>query len=351
MTKQNETIVDCDIHTGTVPENELKERLPPRYEDRGLTLPMPGYENPHGRRISDFEEGDEDSPRFGPENVVTNHIDEYGIDYGIITGSTLMMAVALHPNRDYAAEVARAHNEHIDEVWLPTDDRFRGSILIAPQYPDRAVDLIEEYGPQDEFVQVMMASMSDEAYGHPKFWPIYEAAEKHDLPVAIHTANDGAGLSSPATPGHPSNYFSWHNMIPSGYMGHVNSLIVEGVFEEYPDLNFVCVEGGFAWVPHLMWRMDKNWKGLRDQAPWLEEPPSHYIRNNVRFTTQPVAEPENSEHLLQILDMMHAEETLMFSADYPHWDTDDPRLILPNNTPTDVRSQIMSKNALEIYSL
>ncbi|WP_436348380.1 amidohydrolase family protein [Natronorubrum sp. FCH18a] len=344
-------IVDCDVHTRTIPEEVIEEKLPPRYAGRGLTLPTPGYANPHGRTITDFEDDPKAPGRFGPADVVENHLDEYGIEYGIVTGSTLMMSVALHPNRDYAAEVARVHNEYVAETWLPADDRFRGSVLVAPQAPERAVEQIEEYGPRDGFVQVIMASMSDEAYGHPKFWPVYEAAEKHDLPVAIHTSNDGAGLSSPATPGQPTNYFSWHNMIPAGYMGHVNSLIVEGVFDEFPGLTFVCVEGGFAWVPHLMWRMDKNWKGLREQAPWLENPPSRYIRDHVRFTTQPVAEPENDDHLLQILEMMHADETLMFSADYPHWDTDDPRLILPNDTPTSFRDRIMHGNAQDVYDL
>jgi predicted TIM-barrel fold metal-dependent hydrolase len=96
--------------------------------------------------------------------------------------------------------------------------------------------------------------------------------------------------------------------------------------------------------------MDKNWKGLRDQVPWLEKPPSEYIREQVWFTTQPIEETDDPNHLIQIFDMMHAEETLMFSSDYPHWDGDDPRYSLPN-LDEPIRSRLFFRNAKEVYEL
>ena len=49
----------------------------------------------------------------------------------------------------------------------------------------------------------------------------------------------------------------------------VTSLVCEGVFEHIPNLKIVLVEGGFAWLPALCWRLDKHWKRLKAEVPLL----------------------------------------------------------------------------------
>jgi len=133
-------------------------------------------------------------------------------------------------------------------------------------------------------------------------------------------------------------------------MATVNSLVCEGVFEKFPTLKFVAIEGGIAWLPHLMWRMDKNYKALRAQTPWLKKLPSDYIRQHIRVTTQPIEETEKPEHLLQIFEMINAPHMIMFSSDYPHWDFDNPKMSLPP-LPKEMKERIFWKNAAELYGL
>jgi predicted TIM-barrel fold metal-dependent hydrolase len=97
-----------------------------------------------------------------------------------------------------------------------------------------------------------------------------------------------------------------------------------------------------------MWRLDKNWRGLRDELPWLTRAPSDYIIDHIRFTTQPFVEPKKREHLEVLCDIISADRTLLFSTDYPHWDFDDPDRAL-RSLPPYVRARIFAKNALEIY--
>lgn len=347
--REDVTLVDCDIHIDHLSEELLAERMPPRYRDRGVTLPSPGYAHPHGRKIEDAGQGW--SERASPEKTREFLLDRFDVDYGIITGSTPVLGVSAHPNADYATELARVHNQYVVESWLSEDDRLRGSVVVAPQDASGAVELIEEFGSHPRMVQVVMGSSADDVYGSRKYWPVYEAAVDNDLPVAIHPANDGAGTSNPLGPGHPETYFEFHNVFPNAYVAHVNSLVVRGVFEKFPDLQFVGIEGGFAWLPHLVWRMDKNWRSLRDQAPWLEHPPSHYVRRNLRLTTQPVPEPERAEHLTQLLEMIHADETLMFCSDFPHWDGDDPMVGLPTGLSNRLRDRITHGTAMDVYDL
>jgi predicted TIM-barrel fold metal-dependent hydrolase len=132
-------------------------------------------------------------------------------------------------------------------------------------------------------------------------------------------------------------------------MGHTVSLIAEGVFQKFPNLKFVLIEGGIGWMPHLMWRMDKNYKALRQLVPWLNEMPSAVMRRHIRLTTQPIEEPENPKHLLNIFDMLGSDEMVMFSSDYPHWDFDDPIAAL-RHLPDSLKLRLFRENALATYN-
>ena len=80
----------------------------------------------------------------------------------------------------------------------------------------------------------------------------------------------------------------------------MTTLVFEGVFERFPKLKVVLIEGGFTWVPSHCWRMDKHWERMRKEVPHLKRPPSEYVREHFWYTTQPVEEPENPEHLADL---------------------------------------------------
>jgi predicted TIM-barrel fold metal-dependent hydrolase len=180
------------------------------------------------------------------------------------------------------------------------------------------------------------------------YWPIYEAACEMKLPVSVHPGTEGRGISNGFIAGAPTSYLEWHTNLPQNYMGQVVSLVLEGIFEKFPELIFVAKEGGLGWIPGVLWRLDKNWKGLRSTVPWLKRPPSEVIIDHIRFTSQPVEEPEKPAHFMALMEMIHAEKTLMFSSDYPHWDNDSPEHGLPR-LPDDLADRIYYKNADAVY--
>jgi predicted TIM-barrel fold metal-dependent hydrolase len=104
----------------------------------------------------------------------------------------------------------------------------------------------------------------------------------------------------------------------------------------------------------LMWRLDKNWKALRREIPWTTMAPSEYIREHVRFTTQPVDAPANPKYLRQIVDQLGSDDLLMYSTDYPHWHADDDGDgggALPIELSPERTRKIMSENARAWYRL
>jgi len=348
--KSELTLVDADVHQRWADDEAIAQYLPDRYRDDGLVLPELLYRNPGEFLRQDEKTDDGNKPGTDHQKICDDHLDKHDIDYAMLTGNSWFNLAAL-PHRDYANELARAYNEWLVNDVLPVDDRFIGSMYVAPKAPEKAAELIREYGDHPQIRQVMLPGGAEVPYGRPQYWPMYEAAEEQNLAMAVHPFSEGHGTSNPPTgAGHPNSYIEWHTVLSSYYMGQLASLVTEGVLVEYPDLRWAFIEGGYGWVPHFMWRLDKNWKGLRSQVPWLEEKPSHYIRNNVWFASQPVEEPERPKFHDYILEMMHADEMLIYASDYPHWDGDDPTWGLPP-MDDDMERAIKHENAAELWDL
>jgi predicted TIM-barrel fold metal-dependent hydrolase len=126
-------------------------------------------------------------------------------------------------------------------------------------------------------------------------------------------------------------------------------MIFGGVFERFPKLMLVLSEYGVTWVPSLTWRMNRAWEQGDQELAGLSRAPSATILDNVRFTTQPLDEPPVQQQLWDLLELLHAERTVMFSSDYPHWDTDDPRLIMRSKLPAHLRRPIGCDTALDCF--
>ncbi|MFC5448555.1 amidohydrolase family protein [Paenibacillus aestuarii] len=346
-------IIDADLHNSLAKMKDLLPYLPKVWHQQWLEsgIGVHGqYYSPVGVLRQDAIPDNGGPPGSDPQFALKHYMDPYGIDFAILTGGG-EQGISLHADPDYATAVAAAYNDWLADSWLKASPRYKGSIQINHSDPAEAAKEIDRMAKNPDMVQVVMGSGARMPYGNRFYHPIYEAAERNGLPVAIHPGTEGKGVAGAPTPsGYPTRYMEWHNILPANFMTHINSLVCEGVFEKYPKLKFISIEGGIAWLPHLMWRMDKNYKALRDSAPWLKRLPSEYILEHIRVTTQPIEEPEQPEHLVQIFQMMRADKIAMFSSDYPHWDFDNPKIVL-NSIPREMRNRILGYNAAELYHL
>ena len=346
-------IVDCDIHEGPGNEKELYPYLPRVYCDQiedfgvsfgGLTYPSIAK----GATRHDLWRDDKTHPGTDVA-LVREFLDTYGIDYGVLTGGPY--GAVAHPDADFCAAYCRAFNDWQIERWISTDERFRGSIHLAPQDPLQAVQEIERLGGHPKIVQVMLPAGARFPYGNRYYHPIWEAAEAFGLVICVHPSAEGAGINGPPTGAgfvtyYPEMRAAWAQIAQA----HLASLIYEGVFAKFPRLKFLFIEHDTFWVPGLLWRMDADWKGLRFRVPWVERKPSEYVLSNVRFGSQPIPEPPDPADLHVHLKWMHAERTMVYCSDFPHWDMDLPTKILLDVSP-ELKRRIFGENARELYHL
>jgi len=97
-----------------------------------------------------------------------------------------------------------------------------------------------------------------------------------------------------------------------------------------------------------MWRVSKDWRGVRTEVPWIKEIPAEIIRNHFRLTIQPLDGPADPDAVGRLLDHIGSDEMLLFATDYPHWqfDGDD---VLPPGLPESLLHKILVENPLATY--
>lgn len=351
-------IVDADIHNALPSLGALKDYLPVRWRSQ---LEMIGPRGPHG-----FMYGSTKYPKVAPaisradawppsgatpgsdlEFMQMQHLDSLNVEYGIL--NCLVEHVGHELNEEWAAAMARAINDWQIAEWLEKDSRLRASIVVPFQYPELAAEEIDRLGDHPGFVQVLVLTRTVEPLGRRRYWKMYEAAERHGLTIGIHASS--ANGTPPTPSGWPSYYLEEHVVISQAAQSQIISLVCEGVFEQFPNLRVVSLENGFAWLPPLMWRLDKHWKQLKGEVPHLKRPPSEYIREHLWISTQPIEEPADPNYLLQAIEQLGADDKILFSTDYPHWDFDDPRRAFPSKMPQELKRRIFSENAKELYDL
>jgi uncharacterized protein len=291
-------------------------------------------------------------PGSDPDLLVRDWLDRHNLSHVVLVSYDVPV-ISTWGDPDYPAELARAYNEWLVDRWLSRDNRFLGAMAVATQDPALAAAEIDRIGSHPQIVQVLLASGTRQAYGTRPFHPIWEAAARQGLQIAIQTGTEGLGTSNPPTSaGWPTYALEWRACQPQNLAAHVVSLVTEGVFVQHPDLHVVLLGGGAAWLPQLLWRLDKNFRPMRLECPWLTEMPSTYILRHVRFVTHGIEQPESPEELWTYLRLMEGERTLLYASGYPRWETGAPNesAVVRSATP-EARRRILGENGRELYRL
>jgi len=255
-------------------------------------------------------------------------------------------AIALF-NEDMSAALVSAVNDWIRAEWLDREPRLRASILVPLHNAALAVKEIERLASDRRYVQVLVLAMGEAPLGRRIYWPIYEAAERHGLAIGMHAGS--TYRSAPTAAGWPSYQLEDYIVQGGNFENQLISFIAEGVFQKFPKLKLVCIESGFTWLPTLLWRINKTWRGVRAEVPWLDRPPADIIRDHVRFTLQPVDAPtDDPGKLARTIEHMGGDHLLLFSSDYPHWHFEGTNVLPPGVSDAMIR-KILVDNPLDTY--
>lgn len=281
-------------------------------------------------------------------------LDMLGLE-GTVSYPTAGLGFGLMTDVGFAVATATAYNNWLEERYTKLDPRIHGAGLLPVQDPAAAATELERCATRrTRFpVGLLPGRMAmNRSYGDPFFDPIYAAAEKHDLPLAIHGApSRGLGFD------HFNVFAKVHALehaVPQFI--HITDMIFSGVFDRFPKLRVAYLEAGASWVPWMMDRLDYEYEsifgtGLRKT---LRKKPSQYFAEgeNMWFSL----ELEERRGLKYTVDAIGSER-LFYASDYPHEPKEGEmrheleEFLEDESLPRAARENIVYNNALRFYRL
>lgn len=347
--KSRTPIVDADIHPAVTPQRLVRELPEPwrrRYERFGVRGAAPPAIYPRTRNGGMRADS---HPASGPPGSDLGLLREQLLDpYDVAAGVLIPLQGHTWGAEEpaYAAALCRALNDVLVADFLDPEPRLRASICLAHESPEHAIAEIERRAGDPRFVQVLFPSGTHLPLTDAKYRPVFAAAAEAGLPIGMHLG----GTEGHRGDGWPSFYLEQHGWYGNAMAMALTTLVAGGVFDAVPGLRLVLVEGGLTWVPSTLWGLDEAWARFADDVPWLQRPPSEIVRERCWFTTQPIDEPENLEHLAVTIRQSGLSDRILFASDYPHWDFDDPVTAL-RVLPADLRRPMMARTGAALYGV
>lgn len=209
-----------------------------------------------------------------------------------------------------ATAMAARANDRLAEIVATYPRRFAGLATFAPQDPRAAAREMERAIKTLHLNGFIINSHTDGEYlDQEKFWPILEAANDLGVPIYLHPRCPSDGMSGPFRDNRIQSAI-WGFAVETGT--HAMRLIVSGVFDRFPKLQFILGHMGEN-LPFHLWRSD-HWFERRSGVYASKRRPSEVMRSHFMITNSGV---EHEPALRYSIDVL-GQDRVMWAIDYPY---------------------------------
>lgn len=344
--------VDCDVHVAPAAYSDLLPYLSDYWRqyisEAAIRLAGVGHAYPPGAPVTATRTAREKgwaTPPSTYEQLAERYLDVAQPERAVLT---CISAFDSHRNPYFSAAVASAINDWLRETFLERDDRLRAGLVVSTVSPEDATQEIERAGGHPGFVQVLLPVRSDLPWGHKNNHAMFAAAREHSLHIALHAWGRAGRSLTPS--GFTTTYLEDYLANQPIAQAQMLAFVSEGVFERFPELRVMVTECGFAWLPTLLWRFDKDWKGVWREVPWVKDLPSEYVARHFCLTTAPAHLPPDQRGREQLLEMLGGSTMLTYASDFPHDHGDSIGPLLEHLSAEDRRA-VVHDTAVAFYEM
>jgi len=280
-------------------------------------------------------------------DITLRWMDAMGVDYTCLF-PTPMLSFGLHPQIEVEVALSKAYNRWLCERVLAQEPRIVSLLYLPFNDPDECYKAVKEFGDKKGVVGFLVTGVRYNAVHDNEYMKTYALIEEMGKPLAFHAAYNWNSRYMEQM----NRFISVHALgFPYYNILHMTNLVINGIFERFPKLSTMWIEGGIAWVPFLMQRLDNEYMMRPSEAPMLKRLPSEYMAEQF-YATQPLELVRNRKLMEATFDAIRADSQLCFSTDYPHWDFDLPATVydLPFLSEQAKRN-ILGGNAAKLFGL
>ena len=302
-------IVDADGHLDENPD-EITALLEPPLNSpilgrtHGLFPKTISFEN----RAAALLRGEPISPyRSDPKpDIWLSFANQAGVEQAVIY-PTAGLGIGAIQDGKVAAAMARGYNDWAFGRYTKFNDRLKVAALLPMQDPKAAADELRRVKAMGMPGACLPALQYSKPLGAKEYWPVYEEAEKSGFFLGVHGTGLVRGAELLAA-------FKGKGVLnhPFCQMAEFTSMMLEGVFQQFPRLHVGFLEAGLGWMLYMLDRLDER----ADRSPDLKKKPSQmlrecpiYVSGEPYEATLPLAlERIGSDHIFMATDFPHERD-------------------------------------------
>ncbi|MDH3446323.1 MAG: amidohydrolase family protein [Deltaproteobacteria bacterium] len=229
------------------------------------------------------------------------HMDQLNIDIQVLYPSLFLRPLTAEAEVEGA--ICRSYNQWLVDICSRGERRLHW-VAVVPVIDINAAVSEVQYAKANGACGIFMRGLiDDKRLSHPYFFPIYESAEKANLPICVHASTGN---------------FDWMKLFDgeSGFMrfkapvlSAFHAIVHDGVPQKFPRLRFGFIEVRAQWVPYMAVEIARR----------LSPADNSFARNLIRDNHVFVA-CQTDDDLPYVLKYA-GEDNIVIGSDYGHNDT------------------------------
>ena len=237
-------------------------------------------------------------------------MDEAGIDVQVLSHGA---PATQRLDAATAVPVARGANDRLHEAIQRYPQRLEAFAVLPSADPRAAADELERAVTKLGFKGAMLHGLDKQGrfLDLKEFWPIYERAQKLDVPIYMHPAVPHKAVVDAYYKDYLEQFpglmtAAWGFTVETATQGI--RMVISGVFDKYPGLKIVLGHLGES-LPFSLWRIDMALQRPGNaRTPFRDTFREHFwITTSGNFSTPAL--------LCCVMEM--GADRIMFSVDYP----------------------------------